>query len=146
MVAGGFALGVALNETGLAQNAISAIPFNSWSPLIIILGTGFICYAMSNFISNTATVALLAPILAVVGISMRETLYSLGGVSTLLIGLAISASLAMVLPISTPPNAMAHATGIIKQKDMAKVGLIIGIVGFALGYMMLIIMGSYLLS
>lgn len=145
MVAGGFALGVALNETGLAQNAISAIPFNSWSPLIIILGTGFICYAMSNFISNTATVALLAPILAVIGISMRETLHSLGGVSTLLIGLAISASLAMVLPISTPPNAMVHATGIIKQKDMAKVGLIIGVVGFALGYMMLIIMGSYLL-
>jgi sodium-dependent dicarboxylate transporter 2/3/5 len=48
----------------------------------------------------------------------------------------------MVLPISTPPNALAHATGMIKQKDMEKVGLIMGAIGLILGYAMLILLGS----
>jgi sodium-dependent dicarboxylate transporter 2/3/5 len=40
----------------------------------------------------------------------------------------------MLLPISTPPNAIACSTGLIKTNDMAKVGLIIGLVGIALAY------------
>lgn len=142
MVAGGFALGVALNETGLAKHMIEAIPFNTWSPVVMIVGSGLICYAMANFISHTATAALLVPILAIAGISMRDTLQPMGGVLTLLVGVALGSSLAMVLPISTPPNALAHATGMIKQKDMEKVGLIMGAIGLVLGYAMLIFLGS----
>ena len=142
MVAGGFALGVALQETGLAKHMIEAIPFNTWPPVLMIVGSGLICYAMANFISHTATAALLVPILAIAGSSMRENLSSLGGVETLLIGVAIGSSLAMILPISTPPNALAHATGMIQQKDMEKVGIIMGIIGLILGYTMLIILGS----
>ena len=142
MVAGGFALGVALNETGLAQQLIESIPFNTWSPIAMIVGSGLICYMMANFISHTATAALLVPILAIAGISMRDNLAVLGGVSTLLIGVAIGSSLAMVLPISTPPNALAHATGMIQQKDMEKVGIIMGVIGLVLGYTMLIFLGS----
>lgn len=48
----------------------------------------------------------------------------------------------MVLPISTPPNALAHATGMIQQKDMEKVGIIMGIIGLILGYSMLTVLGS----
>ena len=139
---GGFALGVALQETGLAKHMIEAIPFSTWPPVLMIVGSGLICYAMANFISHTATAALLVPILAIAGISMRENLSSLGGVETLLIGVAIGSSLAMILPISTPPNALAHATGMIQQKDMEKVGIIMGIIGLILGYTMLIILGS----
>ena len=142
MVAGGFALGVALQETGLAQHMIEAIPFNTWPPILMIVGSGLICYAMANFISHTATAALLVPILAIAGVSMRENLLPLGGVETLLIGIAIGSSLAMVLPISTPPNAFAHATGMIQQKDMEKVGIIMGIIGLILGYSMLTVLGS----
>ena len=142
MVAGGFALGVALQETGLAQHMIEAIPFNTWPPILMIVGSGLICYAMANFISHTATAALLVPILAIAGVSMRENLLPLGGVETLLIGIAIGSSLAMVLPISTPPNALAHATGMIQQKDMEKVGIIMGIIGLILGYSMLTVLGS----
>ena len=142
MVAGGFALGVALNETGLAKHMIEAIPFNTWSPVVMIVGSGLICYAMANFISHTATAALLVPILAIAGISMRDTLQPMGGVLTLLVGVALGSSLAMVLPISTPPNALAHATGMIKQKDMEKVGLIMGAIGLVLGYAMLIFLRS----
>ncbi|MDU1633048.1 MAG: SLC13 family permease [Bacteroides ovatus] len=142
MVAGGFALGVALQETGLAKHMIEAIPFNTWPPVLMIVGSGLICYAMANFISHTATAALLVPILAIAGSSMRENLSSLGGVETLLIGVAIGSSLAMILPISTPPYALAHATGMIQQKDMEKVGIIMGLIGLILGYTMLIILGS----
>ena len=142
MVAGGFALGVALQETGLAKHMIEAIPFNTWPPILMVVGSGLICYTMANFISHTATAALLVPILAIAGISMRDNLLPLGGVATLLIGVALGSSLAMVLPISTPPNALAHATGMIQQKDMEKVGLIIGGVGLVLGYFMLVMLGS----
>ena len=142
MVAGGFALGVGLQETGLAQTLIDAIPFGSWPALVMVIGSGLICYAMANFISHTATASLLVPILAVVGASVAGNLAPLGGVSTLLVGVAIGSSLGMVLPISTPPNAIAASTGMIEQKEMVKTGLIMGILGLVLGYVMLIILGS----
>ena len=144
MVAGGFALGVALQETGLAQTLIDAIPFGSWPAVVMVVGSGLICYAMANFISHTATASLLVPILAAVGASaaVSANLAPLGGVSTLLVGVAIGSSLGMVLPISTPPNAIAAATGMIEQKDMVKTGLIMGILGLVIGYGMLIVLGS----
>ena len=142
MVAGGFALGVSLQETGLAASIIEAIPFDTWPPAAMIIGSGLLCYAMANFISHTATAALLVPILAIVGTSMKDVLLPLGGVETLLIGVAIGSSLAMILPISTPPNALAHATGMIEQKDMVKTGVLMGVIGLSLGYLMLILLGS----
>ena len=142
MVAGGFALGVALNESGLGQKLVASIPFDNWSPMVVIVGSGLICYAMANFISHTATAALLVPILGTAGMAMSVQLAPMGGVSTLLIGVAIGSSLAMVLPISTPPNALAHSTGFIKQKDMEVVGITIGIIGLVLGYTMLILLGT----
>ena len=142
MVAGGFALGVALQETGLAKTLIAAIPFDQWQPMLMVVGSGLICYVMANFISHTATANLLVPILALVGASISTILAPLGGVTTLLVGVAIGSSLGMVLPISTPPNAIAASTGMIEQKDMVKTGLIMGIVGLVLGYGMLIVLGS----
>ena len=142
MVAGGFALGVALNQTGIASHVIQSIPFDTWSPIAMLVGSGLICYTLANFISHTATAALLVPILSAAGTSMSETLLPLGGVSTLLIGVAIGSSLGMILPISTPPNALAHATGLIEQKNMAKIGMIMGGIGLVIGYTMLIILGS----
>jgi sodium-dependent dicarboxylate transporter 2/3/5 len=97
---------------------------------------------MANFISHTATANLLVPILALVGASISTILAPLGGVTTLLVGVAIGSSLGMVLPISTPPNAIAASTGMIEQKDMVKTGLIMGVVGLVLGYGMLIVLGS----
>jgi sodium-dependent dicarboxylate transporter 2/3/5 len=97
---------------------------------------------MANFISHTATANLLVPILALAGGAMKDLLGPLGGVSTLLIGVALASSLAMILPISTPPNAIAHATGMIEQKDMVKTGVIMGFVGLVLGYTMLMILGT----
>ena len=47
----------------------------------------------------------------------------------------------MTLPISTPPNALAHSTGFINTKQMAIVGLIVGVVGIVLAYLMLVFIG-----
>ena len=142
MVAGGFALGLALNESGLAENVIKSIPFGSWSPVAILLASGLICYILSNFISNTATAALLVPILAVVCKGMGDSLESIGGTPTVLIGIAVAASVAMTLPISTPPNAIAHSTGLVKQNEMMKIGLTMGIIGLVLGYSLLFFLGE----
>lgn len=143
MVAGGFALGTALNQTGLATTLISTIPFASWNAFVVMLVGGFICYFLSNFISNSASANLVVPILIVVGKAMagNPEFEALGGVSAMIIGVAICASLAMCLPVSTPPNALAASTGMISTKQMATVGIIIGVVGFILGYAMLIFIG-----
>lgn len=143
MIAGAFALGVALQQSHLAAHMIEAIPFETWSPLMVIIGSGLICWLMANFISHTATAALFMPILAIAGTSMESQLTPLGGVSTLLIGVALSSSLAMLLPISTPPNAMADATGFIPQKQMLRTGIIMGLVGLLLGYSLMIVCGIY---
>ncbi len=144
MVAGGFALGVALDKTGLGNVLVDAIPFANWSPLVVMIISGLVCFVFSNFISHSAAASLLAPILGLVasGISADPTAGSafaeMGGASALMVGVAISASVSMILPISTPPNAIAHSTGFIEQKDMMKVGIIMGLLGLIIGYTMLI--------
>ena len=142
MVAGGFALGLGMNGSGLADRAIESIPFHQFSPIIILILSGLICYFLSNFISNTATAALLVPILAVVCSGMGETLNAIGGTATILIGIAIAASSAMCLPISTPPNAIAYSTGLVRQNDMLKIGLTVGIISMILGYFVLFFIGG----
>lgn len=142
MVAGGFALGYGLNASGLAELAVKSIPFGDFSPLIILLISGVVCYLLSNFISNSATAALLMPILAVVCTAMGDKLAPIGGTPTVLIGVAIAASSAMILPVSTPPNALAFSTNLVHQNDMAKTGVIMGIISMILGYGLLYLMGS----
>lgn len=138
MVAGGFALGLAMNGTGLAEAAVKSIPFGEFNPFVIMVVSGLVCFILSNFISNTATAALLIPILTVVCAGMGHSLDAIGGTSTIIIGVAVAASCAMSLPISTPPNAIAYSTGLIQQTDMVKAGLSIGVISMIIGYAVLI--------
>ena len=142
MVAGGFALGYAMNGSGLAAIVVRAIPFGNFSPLLIVILSGLLCYGLSNLISHSATAALLMPILVVVCMAMGDKLAAVGGTSTVLIGVAIASSSAMLLPISTPPNALAYATNLIQQKDMVKTGVIVGVISVVLGYLVLFAAGS----
>ena len=142
MVAGGFALGYGFNGSGLAERAVASIPFGNFSPILVLLLSGIICYLLSNFISNSATAALMTPILVVVCAAMGDKLDIIGGTPTVLLGLAISASSAMILPISTPPNALAYSTNLVNQQSMAKVGIIVGIVSLLLGYGLLYLIGT----
>ena len=139
MVAGGLALGTALMKTGLAQILVDTIPFASMPALVVIIVSGIVGYAIANFLSHTSAANLLLPILATVATAVD--LSAFGGSAALLIGLAISTSVAMILPISTPPNAIASSTGLVETKDMAKMGVIMGLVGLVLGYAVLILIG-----
>ena len=64
------------------------------------------------------------------------------GTPTVLIGVAIAASSAMILPVSTPPNALAFSTNLVQQKDMVKIGVIVGIISMVLGYGLMYFVGK----
>ena len=144
LVAGGFALGTGLNKTGLAAVLINAIPFSTMNVVLVLVIAGLVCYFLSNFISNSATAALLVPILVVVGTAMSDPtaannaqFTAMGGMYAMIPFIAMCASLAMLFPISTPPNAIASSTGLVQTSQMTKVGIIVGVVGFVLGYFLL---------
>ncbi len=137
LVAGGFALGLGLQATGLAQNLIGSIAFDNFPAMGLMIGAGVLCLLMANFMSHTATASLLIPIFAAVASSLGGSLDGIGGVTGLIVSVAFASSLGMSLPISTPPNALAHATGLVDTKGMAKTGIIIGILGMVLTYIMM---------
>lgn len=134
LVAGGIAIGIGLEHTGLAVALAHAIDYESLSPMFVIISLSIVCWLMANFMSNTATANLLMPIAAAIGVSM-SSLSDIGGLQGLLIVVAFSASLGMILPVSTPPNSLAYSTGLIESKDMAKTGLILGIIGLCIVYL-----------
>lgn len=139
LVSGGIALGLALDKTGLAAHIINAIPFGELSAYLVIALASFVAALMANFMSNTATANLLLPLIAALGTSM-PALQDLGGSKVIILGVALSASLGLALPISTPPNALAHATGEIETKDMAKLGVIMCFIGLGLVFLLLTIL------
>lgn len=145
MVAGGFALGTGIIDTGLANDVINAIPFSSLSAIGVIVISGLICWVLSTFISNTAAAAMLMPLMVVVGTDIEHNLTDLGGIIVLLVGVGLAASYAMALPISTPPNGIAYATGKVTTKQMALVGVIVGMFSLALTYLILFTAGEKIL-
>ncbi len=143
LVAGGFALGVALQDTSLAKDLINAIPFHTWNPLMLMIGSGLICLFMATFMSHTATASLLLPILAAVaGTMLGAGAMDDAGAIGLLIAVALASSLGMALPISTPPNALAYATGLIDSKGMAISGTILCLIGLAITFAMMFGLGA----
>jgi sodium-dependent dicarboxylate transporter 2/3/5 len=48
----------------------------------------------------------------------------------------------MALPVSTPPNAIAYSTGLVTSSQMARAGIIMGIVSLVLGYTLLFFLGG----
>ncbi|CCN69194.1 SLC13 family permease [Vibrio nigripulchritudo] len=133
LVAGGIAIGIALDKTGLASALAHAIDYDALSPTAVVLTLSIVCWLMANFMSNTATANLLMPIAAAIGASM-PALAEIGGLQALLVVVAFSASLGMILPVSTPPNSLAYSTGLVESRDMAKTGLIMGIIGLGIVY------------
>ena len=143
LVAGGFALGVALGETNLASDLIRSIPFAEWDSLALIVGSSLICLFMATFMSHTATAALLMPIMASVAAGMvAGGAMDAPGAIGLLVTIAFASSLGMALPISTPPNAMAYATGHVEQKGMAISGTILCLIGLAISIGLMYLLGA----
>ena len=139
LVAGGIALGMGLEESGLSKHLIESIPFGAFSPYVIVLLTTFLTLLMANFMSHTATANLLLPIMAALGTSIMS-LTPLGGAMMLILAVTMASSIAMALPISTPPNALAHATGLVETRHLAKIGIIIGVSGLFGIYLLMYIL------
>jgi sodium-dependent dicarboxylate transporter 2/3/5 len=130
LIAGGISLGIAMKETGLADWVIGSIAWDQMGYLVLLSLFGVVAIVLSNFLSNTVTASLMIPL----GISLATSGIIEGPASILIIGLviALSTSFAMVLPISTPPNAIAVSTGVVKTKDMIVAGSLIGAVAMIL--------------
>lgn len=120
LVAGGLSLGLAIKETGLAAYYVSFLNNYNLNFYVIVVLFSIVTVVMSNFMSNTATVTILIPI-AIMLASTNQVILPL------VIGL--SASTALFLPISTPPNAIAFATGKMSQKDFRFGGIVAGLIG-----------------
>lgn len=120
----GFAIAAAFTKTGMAAEIASHLMVFSSMPLILFL---LIIAAMVTFTteitSNTALISIMLPILYEVA---EET----GLNDTLIMMVAtICASYAFMLPIATPPNAIAMSSGVVSIKTMALYGLIFNLLG-----------------
>jgi sodium-dependent dicarboxylate transporter 2/3/5 len=131
LVSGGLALGLAIEKTGFANHVIGSIPFERFNSYTVFGIAVFIGFFMANFMSHTATSNLVLPLLAVLGTTVSG-LSEIGGSQMLVLSTTFAISLGMALPISSPPNALAHATGEVQIKDLAKSAITIGIVGLIL--------------
>jgi sodium-dependent dicarboxylate transporter 2/3/5 len=141
LVAGGIALGLGLGTTGLSETLVASVPFESMPPVAIVGVAAVLALLMSTFMSNTATANLLLPIMAALGTSLAG-LGDIGGAQMLIVVVTFACSLAMAMPISTPPNALAHATGYITTRDMGLSGAIIGVIGLLLSFVLVYVLQS----
>ena len=117
-IAGGFA------ESGLSQLVGQALVGLSALPIVLVIVV--ICLVVSfltEITSNTATTALLMPILAAGSVA--------AGIDpkVLMIPATISASFAFMLPAATGPNAVMYGSGVLTVEEMAKEGLALNIIG-----------------
>lgn len=141
LVSGGIALGYAMGKSGLAVKIVDGIPFGDFSPLVIVGCACFLSLIMANFMSHTATANLLLPIMAALGTSL-QSLTPYGGTMMIILAVTLASSLGMSLPISTPPNALAHATGFVQSSQMSRLGAIIGIIGLMLTFLLMTVLNQ----
>ncbi|MBU1950001.1 MAG: SLC13 family permease [Candidatus Eisenbacteria bacterium] len=125
IMGGGLCLGEIISAGGLSNWLVARLPVDQGSFFMLAVVLGVVSCFMSTLMSNTATANLIMPIVMGMGLSQ---------VSPVLVGVAFSCSLAMSLPISTPPNALAFSTGEISVKDMLRPGLIGTIIGIVLTF------------
>lgn len=120
---GGFAIAGGFTLSGLDKQIGMALrPLLVFHPLIIVLLVCLLLTFLTELTSNTATTAALLPIL-------RGTAIALGyNPLLLMIPATISASMAFMLPVATPPNAIVFSSGRIRMSEMARVGVILNLV------------------
>ncbi|MFK5856781.1 MAG: SLC13 family permease [Bacteroidota bacterium] len=121
---GGFALASAFKESGLSiwvGEQLSDI--GNLHPIMIIIVISLTMTFLTELTSNTATTEMLLPVLA--GLSVST------GINPLLLMLpaTISASMAFMLPVATPPNAIVFGSNKITVMEMARTGIVLNLVG-----------------
>ncbi|XP_040040214.2 solute carrier family 13 member 2 [Gasterosteus aculeatus] len=124
LLGGGFALAHGSEKSGLSLwLGESLVPLQSIPPFAISILLCLLVAMFTECSSNTATTTLFLPILASMATAIKiHPLY-------VMFPCTISASLAFMLPVATPPNAIAFSYGNLKVMDMAKTGFILNFVG-----------------
>ena len=91
-------------------------------PIIAVLLTVTLLVFLTEVTSNTATTALMLPILSATGVA--------GGIDPrlLMIPATLAASCAFMLPIATPPNAVVFSSGRLEMAEMARAGLLLNVI------------------
>jgi sodium-dependent dicarboxylate transporter 2/3/5 len=120
LVAGGLSLGLALQNSGLLEHYAKQLRNTEVHSIILIIILAYMTMAFSNVMSNTATSTILIPL----GIAILA-----GFEARIAIIIALSASTALFLPVSTPVNAIAYSTGLLKISDFRIGGLVVGLLG-----------------
>jgi sodium-dependent dicarboxylate transporter 2/3/5 len=119
---GGMALAKAFDVSGLAEWLGNLMTSFGSLPLILLL---LLLVTAVNFLteitSNLATTAMLLPVLA--PLALEVGVHPFG----LMVGAAIAASCAFMLPVATPPNAVVFGSGYLKIPDMVSKGIILNI-------------------
>ncbi len=126
LVAGGLALGIALEDVGLADivmQQVNALPV-AVVGIAVIFSWGAVL--LSNVMSNTAASAILVP--------LAVSLPGIFGLAVPVI-VAISCSCALLLPVSTPSNAISYSTGLMEQRDFRQGGLFFIVMGPLFAFM-----------
>ncbi len=120
LIAGGLSLGLALQDTKLLEHFANRVMGSPSNSIITFLVFAYVTMLFSNFMSHSAAATMLIPLGVYLMPDHAEQV-------AVIIGLA--ASTALLLPVSTPPNAIAFSTGLIKQKEFLPGGLLIGLLG-----------------
>ena len=124
---GGLALAEGFKITGLAGWIGSRVEFFAGAPhLILVLAVITLIIFLTELTSNTATTAMILPILAGVAAGIGENPLMM------MVPAAIAASCAFMLPVATPPNAIVFGSGYVTIPVMAKKGLAMNLLGIAL--------------
>jgi sodium-dependent dicarboxylate transporter 2/3/5 len=123
---GGIALSDAMFRCGLATwlGTVFTGMIGSPSPIVMVFFVVAFVGMLTEVTSNTAVTTMMVPVL--ISMAMRTG----GDPSTLAVAAACGASLAFMLPVATPPNALVYATGHVTVRDMVKHGFMIEILGW----------------
>lgn len=124
---GGFALAKGFTATGLSEFLGHQLGgLSSVSPLIIIFITAAFVTFLTELTSNTALTQMILPIVASVSVAI--------GLNPLLLMFtaALSASMAFMLPVATPPNTIIFSGGRIKIIEMARTGFLLNLTGIVI--------------
>jgi sodium-dependent dicarboxylate transporter 2/3/5 len=124
---GGLALAAIMEKNGMIEALSEAFSqMNTVSYFGILVTVVTIAVFASEVLSNLAMVVIFVPIVA--GFANQLGIHIL----QLAIPLTLGASLAFMLPVGTPPNAIVFSSGYLKVKDMVKYGLVLNLIGIGI--------------
>jgi sodium-dependent dicarboxylate transporter 2/3/5 len=128
LLAGGLVLGQMLVDTGLADWLVGGSAARDLGPLAFTFAAGVAAVILSNVMSNTAAANVLVPLVLSAGAAAVGAGAGSSG-TTAALAVALCASTAMALPVATPPNALAYASGRLRTRDFLLLGGVAGVLG-----------------